>query len=723
MPAQVGERKHGSFPGMDLQRETLSWCDGWLLGPPAAAQPPETPCKPGFRLGRTPGTIAPNTAAPGWSLEIEGLAGAAVLAHGLAGIDASGGICHHLHCPLPGTLCGETAHATGLHLLSQRHEIRRDGAQTVLAAPGLCVVLIVERHATGTRWALVWSEGNEHETTVHAKAALAVGARAEWDRLLAHRRRILSRAPVDEAFRPCVLEAVEILLGALRPAEGTFPGPWLDTRNQSPAMELSRAIAVLPALLRLEPDLAGALLDTILQLQEPDHSLPSAVAPNESSGPRHAPLPLLASAALALWRQTGELDFARRIVPQLVPVLARQLDHFQSSKDGVSCWQNAGESITPQIHDSGLATPDVASLLLAELQALRELASPFPDHAQRVAPLLARRERLEASLQEFFWDGRKMEFRSRYLDGRVIARPTVAGALPLLSASLPPGQAGQILRLIGPGGPLRLPFGVANWAKWENDDAAPAASPLVQILLLRALRSRGLDAESEALARDLVAHLQDARRRLGRLPDELSETPEAPGLPLETAALVVHLAFGDELAGNAVRRRVSPVLAWLDRQRNGLAAAAVIAALGAGALVAVPSLLSRHADPPPETRLGIGQLRYDEGDFRGALLIYGELLGTPLRDAQALDFKTGNAWFRLGAWSQAEAAYRTALERNPDQPRAWMNLALTLYQQGKFADAKKVYADFITTFGSYYPELEARARTAGELCDLRMARP
>ena len=43
-----------------------------------------------------------------------------------------------------------------------------------ITAAGLCVVLIVEQHAPGLRWSLVWSGGDEHETAVHAKAALAI---------------------------------------------------------------------------------------------------------------------------------------------------------------------------------------------------------------------------------------------------------------------------------------------------------------------------------------------------------------------------------------------------------------------------------------------------------------------------------------------------------------------------------------------------------------------
>ena len=701
---------------MEIERETLPWREGWLLNPPAGTQPAETGSRPGFRLRANPGEIAPNIPHAAWLLRLEPPPKTGCLAHGFVCAGETGNVFHHVYCPAPGTLCGEADHAVEVRLVSDKHPTRRDGAQAILDAPGLCVILLVEKHAGGTRWALVWSGGGEHETLVQTKAALAVSAKNAWAELLAHRREIRARATCDRDFLPAMNEAIECLLGAMRPADGAFPGLWLDTENDSPAMNLGRALAVLPALGRIAPDDAEKLIQTILLLEEPDHSLPAFVAPNRSPGQRHAPPPLAAQAALALWRANPSLDFSRRIVPRLARLLRWQLDYFESQPQGICRWRHPAESLAPEIYDDRLATPDTSALLLAELDAFAELAAPFPDVEPIVAPVIARRKKIEIALQTFFWDAGECEFRSRYLDGRPIARPTVASAMPLLSAKLAPPQIAQILKLIGPGGVLRQQGAIANWAAWESDKTSASASPLVQILILRALRRRDLTEKADLLASGLAAQIRHEREQLGRLPAELSKAHSANRAPLETAALVIHLAFGDELGSRVARHRVSPLLNWLDKQRRGLATAATLLAAGIALALAAPALLHRDDETGAETGVGLAQMHADQGDWRGAISLYEQLLGTPLRDSRAIDFRLGNAWFHLDGWPQAEAAYRTAIARNPDQPRAWMNLALTLYQQQKFGEAATWYRNFIAKFGTYYPDLAARAQTALELC-------
>lgn len=702
---------------MENQRDTLPWRAGWVINPPAGSQPPDTPCRPGFRLGAAPGTLTPLAAAPAWRLVAEPSHGARCLAHGFVLADAAGAGRHHVYCTQPGTLCGEADESAEIRLDSDRFEVRRDDGQSVISVDGLCVALVVARHEGVLRWALVWSDGNEHETVVHAKAALVAGAKACWDGLVAARRGLLARAQCDDALRPAVVEAVEILLGSLRPADGAIPGAWLDTRHTTPAMDLGRAIAILPALAMLSPRDALALFHTLLQLREPDGSLPARVAPNEDHALDHAPLPLLADAARALWRNATSLDFLRNAVPRLATVLGRQLDHFTSPASGAPCWRHAAESLTPEIHDEGLATPDAGAILLSELDALAELAAPYPDFAGIVNPLLARRPALEETVRAYFWDSETSSFRGRYSDGRAIRRTTVAGVMTMLSSAAEPGHVESLARSIAPGGPLRLPRGIASWARWESDETQPAVAPLVQILVLRALRRQGLDAAADTLARDLSAGIARLHAQNAALPAMLAGSRDDGDLPFETAALTIHLAFGDVLAARAARRRVSPVMGWLDRQRNGLAAAAILAALGAAVLLSWPSLSGFGGNAAPDIRVGEARLLYDAGDYHAAIQAYELLRNSPVRDAQQIDFKLGNAWFHLGGYAQAEAAYRVALDRNPDQPRAWMNLALSLFKQGRFAPARELYSEFVATFGDLYPELADRARTAMALCE------
>ncbi|BDD88921.1 hypothetical protein DPPLL_32860 [Desulfofustis limnaeus] len=76
----------------------------------------------------------------------------------------------------------------------------------------------------------------------------------------------------------------------------------------------------------------------------------------------------------------------------------------------------------------------------------------------------------------------------------------------------------------------------------------------------------------------------------------------------------------------------------------------------------------------PVADLATVQQLYAEGDYRGAVQGYERLVEQAPQDDQ-LWFRLANAYARLGQPEAAVAAYRNALLRNPDQAKAWHNLA------------------------------------------------
>lgn len=704
---------------MEIERDTLPWREGWTIHPPPVSHAAGIPMGGGFRLLAARGEIAGRESGRVWRIRIPCSAATVTGCLSSGVVFEENGQSHVVFASAPGTLCGESGAEVTVELLAPSHEVQRTGPDQVsIQTPGFSVSLVTERKPDGTRWALVCSKGDAHESLVQAKAALAVSASDEWGKLLAQRKQLLASVDCDDALRPALIESVEWIFGALRPASGSLPGLWIETNPATREMEISRALAIFPALCRIDAEKAGALLQTILQLEEHDHSLPASVGSDHSSILHYCPLPLLAQATLALWHAMPSLNLPSAVAPRLVRLLLRQIEYFEAVPQQVCHWRRAAEALIPDVHDESLASPDVAALLLAEIEAIEELTRPFPDFAETLAPLLAAKARIEASLETFFWDEKKLSFVSRYLDGRPIARITAASALPLLANSIPAARCEQIVRLIEPSGPLRTTYGIANWARWENDEAAAPASPLVQMLLLHAMRRHKLDGHAAILERDLRDFLAGAQRKSGRLPSELLPDHAASASPLETAALVIQLAFGGAQEDRQSPKLTSPFLDWLDRQRNGIVAAAAILVVAGILTLVLPGLLNRSPDEvTPEATLGLAQMHYQQGDYRAAIQDYEALLNSPLRDAQAVDFHLGNAWFHLGGFAQAETSYRAALARNPDQPRAWLNLALALFREKKFDEAAARYRDFVTTFGSFYPDLADRARLAQRLCE------
>lgn len=67
-------------------------------------------------------------------------------------------------------------------------------------------------------------------------------------------------------------------------------------------------------------------------------------------------------------------------------------------------------------------------------------------------------------------------------------------------------------------------------------------------------------------------------------------------------------------------------------------------------------------------------------------------------------FALGNGYLMLENLSRAENAYREALERNPDNADAWMNLAGACYRQEKYADAARSFLKAYETAAEKKPE-------------------
>jgi tetratricopeptide (TPR) repeat protein len=90
-------------------------------------------------------------------------------------------------------------------------------------------------------------------------------------------------------------------------------------------------------------------------------------------------------------------------------------------------------------------------------------------------------------------------------------------------------------------------------------------------------------------------------------------------------------------------------------------------------------------------------------------------------DAQpspAFEFMLGNAYYSVDDFTEAEAKYRSAVERNPAFSRAWGNLGVLYHMQARYADAVPCFSRAVTlgnreamTFGLLGNSLEKTGNT------------
>ena len=85
--------------------------------------------------------------------------------------------------------------------------------------------------------------------------------------------------------------------------------------------------------------------------------------------------------------------------------------------------------------------------------------------------------------------------------------------------------------------------------------------------------------------------------------------------------------------------------------------------------------------------------------------------------AAEADFLAGKAKFKMGRFAEAESSFRMALSAEPWSLRFRMNLALSLYRQGKSKEAAGIYREVQSSGATTDPDLAERASVALRLAE------
>lgn len=626
----------------------------------------------------------------------------------------------------PGILIGQTTLSAAPALFAPEFEVHKEGNAEWINLPSGTVLLLSERDDGATRFCLSAGSADREAAMKAVEGWEAEDVHTLFDAQV-HQRALLWN---EEEERPPasrhIWYAIESLIARARPACGMFPCRWsVGDRVDGVIFDVNHSLPLALAWSTLDSAMAEDVVCSALSCQNEDGSIPAWVCADGSTSAAARAWPLLAQAAAVAWSGRRNPEFLQYALPRLYRYLADVTSHTDPATRGIHCWQSSGESLVPETFDAGLASADLPTLLLCEIEAFFELCDDAPQFAFDRAALQAEHDRLAKSLMDDLWDNTERVFRSRYIDGTAIERISLASILPLLWSNLPARYEDPILRQLGRGGPFHTNCGVPLWLKWEDESETPPAPPAHQVLVLEALRRAGATREHDDLARTIDQRLARYFGEYHLLPEDLRVSPAGPAASkpqhaVSSALAVIMAGRPSDDRGTAGAK--SKNLRWLDRHRAAVIGTTI--ALIAFAVVAVTVLLiTRRTLPAPtiEALAGLARQQYADKNYDEAIATYQKLWkGT--RGSAAVELLMGNAYHRKGDYPAAEKCYRDVLEKNPQSATALYNLGLTLFRQNRMEEASACYEDLIRRFGPANPILANRARFALDLIAERTGR-
>ena len=626
----------------------------------------------------------------------------------------------------PGLFVGKTDANTHPSLFSSELNVQQDVDFQWLETEGCGVVLLTAQTHGECRFCLAFSEEG-HTAALH-RARKHLDADIEAIRNAEHQKRVRFRDTLTSAIDHVDLlnYAGESLVLHLQPPSGSIPFKWsVADLYSAPSFDLNQLFPLVAAWNLVDYSISRDLVKSALSSQDSEGWFHRFVYTDGQFRDSTPCWPLLAQSVEMACAESQDPEFLEYAMPRLKRYLNWAVEHYRISKDEMVCWPSEQEAFIPEVFDHNLASGDIAAFLIGEFDAFLRLCDKAPSHTADGDDLRAHAEDLKACLVGYLWSKESGNFRSRYLGGDPIERVTLSAVLPLFWPELPLIYREELLRQVVSPRHFRSGFGVPLWEGWESDPTPPPVESRHQNIVLLSLIRASARTELQQVSSDWIQALAHQFHQTGGLHGNLraQDLPESsdssPVTALDiNACILTMLTFGAKEQARSMGEPSSPILKWLDGHRMSILTAVVAAMIAALFSVVVFYIHKKTMNLTYlQTLAGLAKQHCTEGNYEQAIQIYRQLQEGS-GNAAAVDVMLANALFKNGNWNEAELLYRQADEKSEfKDPATHLNLALTLFRQGKFRESRREYSAFIEKYSSVYPELTLRAKKAIELIE------
>lgn len=441
----------------------------------------------------------------------------------------------------------------------------------------------------------------------------------------------------------------------------------------------------------IEPAVAKDLLENWLDEQQPDGSFKNTP---DSDIPCW---PIVGQCVELVLDILPDPQLRVSVLPKLDAYLMWCFKHYDQRSQALPRWPTAEESIFPELYDPKCVTIDAAVLLLNELHVFLTLAENLPEYDVICEGYEQEEEDLTSFLKDNFWNPDKQLF-CGYWEELGLPEGLKDGPVDITKFALVWSSA-----------PPEVQEGIRTC--WLDGDMA-----FTNLRVDAAFYSLLLRGPHNTIIRQIRRYL------LGTCAELKEKFHENPLIQKKEWAALLILLNGTDKVREKWMHNIPKVVRWADG--HGLKILAVLL-LGCILLLAFGGLWYEHTRREgqlmQQTREYEARRLSSDGEHEEALKIYETF--RPLRGYNRL--MVAHQKMFLKRYADAEADYRQAIREMSENPRALLNLALSIYRQDRKTEALDMYLEIEEAYRYRFPEVSRHAAQAATLIEdqLKLDRP
>ncbi|MDZ8120459.1 tetratricopeptide repeat protein [Pontiella agarivorans] len=492
--------------------------------------------------------------------------------------------------------------------------------------------------------------------------------------------------------------SAESMFKALRPPEGSIPLHWCQASfSDHLMMDINEIPALTRAWTLIDPEMAEELMLCALKIQTSAGAIAVNYAPHTTHSTLEAPKPLLAQTAETVWSIRNNDDFLKAVIPLIRRHIQWLLHHFDPKRTGIHCWKHSAESLSPKLYESDLATVDLSTLLLCEIDALNRMRKASSIHASEAVFFETERTALENNLMNRFWNPQENAFTRAVLRDKEGTLRGFPAFTPLLWPDLSDTYKTHVIERVHESGKLPGGLSVLTWRKSAmDDDSFPL---LQQLLVFQALKTA--DPNGQLLNDFSRITLQGFVEWHGLVIEQEKCLPINPVL----GAFIMNVQAIRQYryhAKGAITGYFFKMMRKVKADRFDL----IVIAATLFAIVSVRLIYSVLNAPPPLEMLEAQMTSaYVERDIEGTLSSCMAIIKYFPDDADNAMLLAANLSILQEQYTEASALYEKVRKKYPDSPGAMIGLGLAYQLQGRFKEADQNYYEFCYIFEEVFPSL------------------